>query len=368
MRMALCASATQAREIDLDLRRFEEFKNFANKIWNGARFVFMNLEGDAKQGTTPLSSEELSEGLNESLFSLEDRWILSTLARTVRDVNTKLGTYLFDQAALEAYDFFWKEFCSYYVEIAKPVLTGKAGTAEERKNKQKILVIVLCQALRLIHPMAPYITEELFQKIKERFAGITHIAKDPYSIDLCESLSCPSCMVASYPRILEEKALNPEIEVAFKQVSSVVYAIRNIRGEMKIPPNTATDVHIVGSPTDALYKIVEDNQAIITALVRINTLTLHTQEPALGFASTGVIDNLKIFIPLPAEMLKQEKARLAKEKERLLLSIEKMNVQLNNPEFVNNAPAPLVEKQQNQLRTSQRELAEVEAKLMTFAE
>ena len=114
MRMALCASATQAREIDLDRRRFEEFKNFANKVWNGARFVFLNLEGDPAQGTQALTAEEFSKGLDKNLFSLEDKWILSALNRTVRDVNTKLQAYMFDQSALEAYDFFWKELCAYY--------------------------------------------------------------------------------------------------------------------------------------------------------------------------------------------------------------------------------------------------------------
>ena len=172
VRMALCASATQARQIDLDRRRFEEFKNFANKMWNGARFVLMNLEEDLAQGKTALNAEELSQGLDESLLALEDRWILSRLNRTVKSVNHHLEKYEFDQAALEAYDFFWKEFCAYYVEIAKPVLFGKAGSPQERVNKQKLLVIVLCQAIRLLHPMAPFITEELFQILKSRFQGV----------------------------------------------------------------------------------------------------------------------------------------------------------------------------------------------------
>src|SRR5262249_30571078 len=156
-RMALCASATQTWEIDLDRRRFEEFKNFANKIWNGARFVLLNLnEGSA------LTPEEFGQGLDESLLTLEDRWILSMLNTVVQSVNSSLASYNFDKAAMDAYDFYWKEFCSYYVEIAKPALFGKSGSEKERKNKQKLLVILLCQAIRLMHPMAPFITEELF--------------------------------------------------------------------------------------------------------------------------------------------------------------------------------------------------------------
>ena len=174
MRMALCASATQAREIDLDRRRFEEFKNFANKVWNGARFVLMNLED--------LTPQEFAEGLNEEAFLLEDQWILSALNRTIRNVNHKLEIYAFDQAALEAYDFFWKEFCAYYVEISKPILFGKVGSLIERKNKQKLLMIILNQAIRLLHPMAPFITEELFQVLKEKFQGVeVHPNSDLYT-------------------------------------------------------------------------------------------------------------------------------------------------------------------------------------------
>ena len=112
MRMALCASATQSREIDLDRRRFEEFRNFTNKIWNGARFVLMNLGGDA-----PLTSQEFAAGFSLQDLALEDHWILTKLTITVQEVNAKLNGYSFDQAALEAYDFFWNEFCAYYVEI-----------------------------------------------------------------------------------------------------------------------------------------------------------------------------------------------------------------------------------------------------------
>ncbi len=159
MRMALSASTTHARQIDLDRRRFEEFKNFANKIWNGARFVFMNLE-----------NLEMGDGIDLDLLTLEDKWMLSRLNRIIEEVNASLREYSFDKAALSAYDFFWKEFCAYYLEMTKPVLFGKQGTPEDRANKQKILLVVLCNAIRLLHPMAPFITEELFQLLKKQFS------------------------------------------------------------------------------------------------------------------------------------------------------------------------------------------------------
>lgn len=356
MRMALCASASQAREIDLDRRRFEEFRNFANKIWNGARFVFMNLEGD-----NPLTAEEFSQGLNEKILALEDRWILSVLNKVVRDVNLKLENYQFDQAAIEAYDFFWKDFCSYYLEIAKPVLFGKQGSPEDRKNKQKLLAIILAQAMRLIHPMAPFISEELFQRLKlqlDKSSSQPHI--DPYTIETINALHSPACMIAPYPQLIREADCLPEIDHAFDVIENLVYTIRNLRGEMKLPTNAVTDVHIIGNENDPELQLIKENLGIIKALIRINQLT-HTTPT--GPSSSTLLNNLKVIIPIPNDLLKQEKSRLLKEKDRLSTSIEKMKAQLANTEFVAKAPPSLIEKHTAQLSQNERELHEVTAKL-----
>jgi len=364
MRMALCASATQAREIDLDRRRFEEFRNFANKMWNGARFVLMNLEGDPAQGTASLTAEDFSQGLNEKLLSLEDRWILSKLNRTVKSVNEKLNKYMFDQSALEAYDFFWKEFCAYYLEIVKPVLFGKSGSSEERKNKQKLLVIILSQAIRLIHPMAPFITEELFQIVKERMQGIVKGTKtDPYTSECIDALLSNACIVAPYPQVIQEADINEEIEAAFALVEKVVYTIRNIRGEMKLPSNTATAVEIIGNAKDKNFTLISKHLPIVSALVRTTGIEMQTEEKQNGFACTGIIDTLKIRIPLPETMLQQEKARLEKEKDRLKTSLERVQNQLANQEFVQNAPPALIDKQKQMLQQQTNELHEITAKL-----
>ena len=366
MRMALCASASQAREIDLDRRRFEEFKNFANKIWNGARFVMMNLEGNDAQGTTALTADELSEGLDMSQFALEDHWILSALNHTVKEVNAKLSDYLFDQSAIKAYDFFWKEFCSYYVEIVKPILFGKSGTPAQRKNKQKILTIVLNQALRLMHPMAPFITEELFHLLKERLKGVTlseDVAIDPYTQECIEALQSAACIVAPYPQVIRETDINPEIEKTFDLMERVVYAIRNIRGEMKLPPSTATEVHFIGSLHDEKLNLLRENRSIISALVRTSLIEFHSNDPVKGFASTVTVDGVKILIPLPEQLIEQEKARLIKENERLKVSIERLRAQLSNADFVTNAPPQLIEKHKQMLQHAEREQSDIATKL-----
>ncbi len=362
VRMALCASATQARQIDLDRRRFEEFKNFANKIWNGARFVMMNLE--ANDQAPGLESNSFSQGLDESLLTLEDHWILSTLNRTVKSVHNHLGAYQFDQAALEAYDFFWKEFCAYYVEISKPILFGKLGTLQERNNKQKLLVIILCQAIRLIHPIAPFITEELFHVLKERLNNVELLEEsDPYTKECIKALQASACIVAPYPTIIRESDINPKIDAAFALMEQLVYTIRNIRGEMKIPPGTPTDVYIIGKKDDPNYQLVSEYYPIISALVRTQKVAVVTEEPHVGFSSTGVCNTLKIMLPLPADMLQQEKTRLVKEKEKLEANLEKLQTQLGNEEFVSKAPVQLIDKQKALLQQSQNELTEIAKKL-----
>lgn len=361
MRMALCVSATQAREIDLDRRRFEEFKNFANKIWNGARFVFMNLQ--PTESLPGMSANEFSRGLDLTLLALEDKWILSVLNRTSKSVNQKLSNYLFDQAALEAYDFFWKDFCSYYVEMAKPILQGKAGTPAERANKQKMLIIILCQAIRLMHPMAPYITEELFQTLKGHLKGLSMRGKvDFYTEETSKALTCSACAVAPFP-VPRETDINADAEQAFSFMEKVIYTIRNIRGEMKLPPGTATDIHIVGSPSHSDFQMVEKNQGMITSLVKTKNVQFHAAEPNLGFSSFGLIESLKIAIPLPSEMLNQEKDRLIKEQDKLNAALEKLREVLSNPEFISKAPPQLIEKQKNAYTQNEKELAEITAKL-----
>lgn len=359
MRMALCASATQTWEIDLDRRRFEEFKNFTNKIWNGARFILMNLQQEAD----PLTTEQLSEGLELEKLSLEDRWILSALSRTVSSVNTHLKNYYFDQAAGEAYDFYWKELCSNYLEMVKPVLFGKAGDAKERKNKQKLLLTILSQSLRLLHPMAPFITEELFQTLKTLFGKSSKAPSiDHYTAELIDALDCRACIIAPYPQRAQGEGIDLKAEQAFSFIEQIVYTIRNIRGEMKIPPGLPVDVHCISQRGSAEWALLERYPHLIGALVKVGTILLHAEEPSLGFTATAMVGGMKILIPLPVELVKQELARLEKERARLEKQRERIQSQLANSEFVEKAPEALIKKQRSLLEQTEKELEEIQKK------
>jgi valyl-tRNA synthetase len=361
MRMGLCASATQARQIDLDRRRFEEFKNFINKIWNGARFVFLNIE--------TLSAEIFTQGLDLESLALEDRWILSLLNRTIQDVNQHLTHYAFDQAAITAYDFFWKEFCAYYVELVKPVLFGKLGTETQKETKQKILCIILCNALRLMHPMAPFVTEELFQMLKGKLSGLTGKEKtDPYTLETIEALLSPACIVAAYPKVIRQSDINPQIENTFAFLDEVIRTVRNIRAEMQLPPGTATDLHVHSSPEEPQRVLVENNLGIIQALVRTQNIIFSKEEKKVQFSASSIVGNLKLVIPLPQELKEKEKVRLVKERDKCIIQQNSLRKQLANTAFLEKAPPPLIEKLKNNLTQTEKELNETMRKLEELGE
>lgn len=358
MRMALCSSATGGRQIDLDRRKFEDFKNFTNKIWNGARFVFLNLED--------LTLEDLKEGLNPSLYHLEDEWILSLLDTTSAQVHEHLNSYSFDKAATTAYDFFWKDFCAYYVELVKPILFGKAGSLEEKKNKQKILCVILCASIRLLHPMAPFITEELFSRLKQRFEGIFKIPDEPYMKVCMHALQSPCCAKAPYPKPI--KALSKkakEVEATFQFMGELVHALRNLRMQMQIPPATAIQVILNITPQHPRYEEVKKNLSILTSLIKIESISFSEKESA--FASSTFVEDIRILIPLPLELKEKEHQRLIKEKEKLLEEVAKLKDKLKLPEFMQKAPQEVKRKLQNQLDTAELALKETLHKIQKLS-
>lgn len=358
MRITLAASATESREIDLDRRRFEDFRNFANKIWNGARFVIMNLEGE-----NPLLKESLEKPLDFSSLRLEDKWILVKLSKACQEVSKHLENYSFDKAALASYDFFWKEFCAYYVEMAKPALFNKR-TKEEREIKQKVLFIVLLQAIRLLHPFAPFITEELFQRLKESFGDAKlHSSQDPLTQDAINALQQVSIVTTSYPKPNQVALDTATIEEEFSLIDGIIYTIRNLRGEMGLAINQASDVILSLSKTDPLLPLIENNLGLLFSLVKIREVHVNEEEPSLALKSSALYRSIKVTLPLPEELLKAEIIRLEKEAVRLQSTIDRSKTQLLNQEFLERAPPQLVEKQKKTLETQEKELQHVLEKL-----
>jgi valyl-tRNA synthetase len=362
MRMALLSSLTHARQIDLDRRRFEEFKNFANKLWNSARFVLMNLE--ASETLPALSSELLCQGLDFKTFSLEDHWILSILNKTITEGVKHLTSYEFDKASQLLYSFFWDQFCAYYVEIAKPTLFGKTGTSATRTNKQKLLLLVLLTSLRLMHPIVPFITEEIFQRLKTRFPRLSlKQEQDPYTQDAIKALSALSCMVAPYPQERSQDIL-PSVEEDFAYVNSILYQVRNIRGEMQLSPGVACDLYIVAHPSSKEFLLLQKNVTILSSLVKIRSFFFNEKCPEhLQFSANTRVGDIHMIIPLPEEMKDKEKHRLTTQQEKLEIQLKDLATKLSNTEFTGKAPQALVENTKRSYADTATKLREIQEKL-----
>lgn len=357
VRFALCSSVTHARQIDLDRRRFEEYKNFANKIWNGSRFVFMNLED--------FTAEHLQQGLDLSLLSLEDEWILTLLKQTITAIQQDLTSYTFDRAATRAYEFFWNDFCATYVELVKPVLFGKIGDAALRTNKQRLLVILLSNAIRLMHPISPFITEEIFSLLKQKFSTLSPTQTEAFAQETIQSLLSPACTVSPYPKAIAFTPIHADIETTFSQMLEMVRAIRNIRAEMQLPPSEKTELFLVGAPETSEWKKAKEHSSILSALTPTLKITFPAEEPA-SFGASALVGSLKLFIPIPDSLKAKEKTRLEKERERLEKLKESTASKLANEDFKAKAPAHVVSKLEETLAQTEKQLTEITQKLQTL--
>ncbi|MBN1914781.1 MAG: valine--tRNA ligase [Parachlamydiales bacterium] len=358
MRMALCSCATFSRQIDLDRRRFDEYKNFTNKIWNGARFVLLNILGE-----NPLTAEEMRRGLNKSMLTLEDRWILSRINRQLCNMHTFFENYSFDKAAVTAYDFFWNDFCSKYLEIVKPFLYGKIGKDPDRTNKQKLLLILLGDIIRMLHPIAPFITEELFSYLHKTFGNATALQNaDIYTKKTLEALHAPACIIAPFPKpILED--IDDAAELDFQKMDAIIYTIRNIRGEMRIALNVKTDIYF--SLPELQRSFLQKNIYMIHSQVSTENI-FFSEKPSILHSSSALVDGVKISIPLPQELIALEKNRLEKEREKLEKLLSATQQKLSQSEFIAKAPKEVVQKMENMLHDTRSSLQEILQKLEKF--
>ena len=353
LRMALCSSVTHGKEIDLDVRKFEEFKNFSNKLWNASRFIFMQSKTDSWQP------------LDRKAFTLDDRWILSKLHDTIVTVRASLDNYLFAEALRKLYSFFWDELCAYYLETTKPFFSTKEKESPLRGQKEMLLRTLLLAFLRLLHPIAPFVTEEIFSHAKKVFPKLSsEESHDAVMKDLFLTLSQESLLLTPFPEPLFEKDEKSESEFAF--VMQAVHAIRNLRGEMQIPTNSSIDLYLVFPPSEEAL-LLEQNKSVLSSLIRIRSIHF-VQESSLPavFASTAHIQNGKCFVPLPEELLQKEKERIVKELEKESKRIESLSTKLASESFISRAPPAVVEEARTDLKLSQTKKEELEAKLASL--
>lgn len=351
LRMALCSSSMQASQIDLDRRIFSSFQHFTNKIWNAARFILSHLDQESSREVFlhPLVKEELA---------VEDRWILNRFYQLLEKVSCFLENYAFDQAIQEMYDFFWKKFCSYYLEMCKPVLFGKRGKIRERREKQKLLLILLDHFLRLLHPVAPFLTEELFEQLKSRYGSIEEIDSsriDSYTEATWRALQAKACAVAPYPKPMEKNAWGAREEKLFSQLLAIVYQVRKLRGEMQLPlaERVALSISLSSGEGEGreLLLFLQNHDYLLYSLLRLSTLSFQEEEEEQSrekFGARGSVGGLSLFVPLPDTFQEREKKRLKKEREEGERAWKLLCQQLENEQFVARAPVAVVREKERQ--------------------
>ena len=310
-RFTLAAFAAQGRDIKLSEERIEGYRNFANKIWNAFRFAMMNLE-DFKD---TVSTSDITR-LN---LQLSDKWILNRLQKAIRDTKKGLEEYKFNESAGIIYQFFWHELCDWYIEIIKPRL---AASAKERKTAQSVLLYVMENSLRLLHPFMPFITEELWQQLPHKGESI---------------------MAAEYPEF-NEALLNEENEKEMNLIMGISRGIRNIRSEMNISLAKKLDV-ILRTGDEKKLQMIERQNLYISELSRLKNLSITRNGKEPKMAATAVVEDIEIFVLLEGVIdIQEERNRLSRELEKINSDIATLNKRLSNRDFINRAPKDVVEK------------------------
>ncbi len=319
-RFTMAAMAAQGRDVKLSEERIEGYRNFCNKIWNAARFTLMNLDGFEAE---PLRKEDITYK--------PDKWILNKLNDASQTINDALKDYRFDEAARLIYQFFWHEFCDWYLELIKPVLYG--NDEPQKKRTLNVLVNVFDASMRLLHPFMPFITEEIWQSL-------------PLSHDK------ETIMLSQYVDKYDEKS-SPGIGLEFSNeafeiqtVKVIVEVIRNVRGELNIPPSKEIDASINILGGDIGYEVsINANLDLIKKLARVGELTVARNLKAPEGAAKAVTPGAEIFIPIKGLVdIDAETARLRKEIEKAERELKPFEAKMNNEGFVKKAPEEVLEK------------------------
>ena len=352
-RMTLC-SLPNSRQIDLDLGQFQDKQRFMTKIWNGASFVLGNI------GAAPaLTKESLARGIDPNLFTVEDFWIFSRLQAFARDLNQNLEGLQFDRVAYDMYQFFWNEFCSTYLELSKSTLHSTSVSPEVRENKQKVLVVVLDNILRLFHPTIPFITEELFGHLKGYFSGIVAAeGADPLTKNTLRALSAPSIVKAAFPQEAVFDGI-PDRDTEFTTLVELSKKISQVLGASDAS-HTPSTVYIQGDADDWLIRVLRQNQHFVTSFNRKATLVFIPKEapiPAKG--TTFTIGSVTVSIAVPEETMHKQVALLQKKRDALQNQISGFNVQLASESFLVRAPQKIVEDTRSKRAEFVRQLNEV---------
>ena len=321
LRFTLAAMASTGRDINWDMNRLEGYRNFCNKLWNASRYVLMNTE----EQDCGFANDAQKE------YSLADRWILGQYEATVKTYTEHLDNYRFDLAANTLYEFTWNQFCDWYLELTKPVLFK--GSEAQQRGTRNTLITVLESLLRLMHPMMPYITETIWQRVAP-LAGL--------------ETAGTSIMVQGFP-VYNEASVDAKAMEDLEWVKQFILAIRNIRGEMDISPSKPLSVLLANASSEDVRRI-EENKSFLASLAKLEEFTMLENKDDAPACATSYVGNLEIMIPMAGLIdVEAELARINKQLEKAEKGLAQVQNKLANEKFVNNAPEAVLAKENAKL-------------------
>lgn len=328
LRFTFCSLASTGRDIKFDMGRVEGYRNFCNKLWNAANFVIENTDGQ----DTGVNGEAVD-------LSSVDRWIISQLQRTEAEVTRQLDAFRFDLAAQALYEFVWDEYCAWYLELVKPVLWDENAPIERQRGTRRTLVRVLEVILRLAHPFMPFITEEIWQRIKGQ-AGV----------------SGDTLMLQPWP-VANESRIDAAAEGDIEWVKTLMLGVRQIRGEMKISMAKRIDIIVANTNAEDLRRLA-DFEPLLNKLAKLESVRVLASGEEAPMSATALVGDMQVLVPMAGLIDKDaELARLDKEIQRLDGEVKRVGGKLANEGFVAKAPAEVLEKERAKLAEAEQALA-----------
>lgn len=318
LRFTFAALASNGRDINFDLGRIEGYRNFCNKIWNAARFVLMNTEG-----------HDCGQSGGDVMLSMADKWMISQLQRSEKKVQEAIEKYRFDLVAQEIHDLIWNRYCGWYLELSKPVLNNQSSVSAV--GSRRTLVGVFEAVLRLAHPIMPFITEEIWQRIS------------PLAGKKGETI-----MTQPYP-VCDQSRIDENAECEMDWVMEFVLGIRKIKGEMDISPGKKVPVLLVGATTQDL-EMLERNRAYLDVAGKAESITVLAGSDNEPESAVAMVGNMKILIPISGLIDRQaELDRLGRQAEQVNCELDRVGKKLNNKGFIGKAPAVVIKKEREKL-------------------